>query len=68
MKKKIFKVRTGGLFHGITYIVCAYNKKEVIDIMKEQEDEIISKNEIEKIELKKSGIVASGEFHWMYHK
>lgn len=66
--KKFFKVRTGGMFHGTTYIICAEDKKEVIHIMKEQEDEIISDNEVEEIELKESGIVASGEFNWLYHK
>lgn len=66
--KNIFKIRTGGMFHGTTYIIVADNKIEAIKIMLEKYDEDVSDDEIEQIILDKSRVVASGQFYWLYHQ
>lgn len=65
---KIYKVRTGGMFHGTTYIICAENKQEAINLIYIEENEKVADDDVEEATLDRSGIIASGDFHWMYSK
>ena len=64
---KIYKVRTGGWFHGKTYIISAPNIAEAKDIMKTEGVENLNDDDFEKINLSKLGLIASGDFHWLYN-